>query len=296
MMSLELEQADSTLSFTANEVELCRYVWRPDNPQRESPRPYLHPLRTLSGDVVSLYRPHDHVWHKGLSLALPNVSDANFWGGNTYVHGQGYTQLPNNGSQIHLNFEQLRTSENSATVTENLRWDTQGGESVLTERRRFSVRLLPDAWVLEFRTDLTNTAGRTLEFGSPTTEGRPNAGYAGLFWRGPRSFDNGQVLADGHPDDQDMMGERSRWLAYVGKHDEVDATSTILFVDDTGSGEPTKWFVRSTPYACVCPAPFFDQITPLPDGETLRLTYRVFIASGSWDRARIEQAVSERVE
>lgn len=293
MTDIQLEQTDDALSFATGGVELARYVWRPDNAQRESPRPYLHPLRTLSGELVSLYRPHDHVWHKGISLALPNVSEENFWGGATYVRGQGYTQLPNNGTQVHLEFEELSTSGDTATVTESLRWDAQQGSAVLTERRRFGIRVLADAWVLDFETALTNVAGRTLEFGSPTTEGRENAGYAGLFWRGPRSFDYGQVLADGHPDDHDMMGERSPWLAYVGKHDEVDAVSTVVFVDDNRSDQPTKWFVRVTPYACVCPAPFFDEVTSLPDSETLTLRYRVFVASGGWDRSRIERAVAE---
>lgn len=292
MTGLQLEQTQNALSFTTGGVELCRYIWRPDNVQLESPRPYLHPLRTLGGEVVSLYRPHDHVWHKGITLALPNVSETNFWGGPTYVRDHGYQRLDNNGSQIHLDFENTEVTDDAATVTENLRWDTQEGKAVLTERRRLGIRLLSDAWVLDFETTLTNIAGRTLEFGSPTTEGRPNAGYAGLFWRGPRSFNDGHVLAEGHPDDRDMMGETARWLAYIGKHDEVDTTSTMLFVDDNDTDEPTKWFVRITPYACVCPAPFFDQVTSVADSDTLTLTYRVFVASGSWDRPRIERAVA----
>ena len=55
----------------------------------------------MAGDVVSLFRPHDHVWHKGIAWALPVVGDENFWGGPTYVHGRFYVQLPNNGVQGH---------------------------------------------------------------------------------------------------------------------------------------------------------------------------------------------------
>ncbi|MBO0776031.1 MAG: PmoA family protein, partial [Actinobacteria bacterium] len=35
---------------------LMRYVYRPGEAQLESPRPYFHPVRTLRGGVVSLYR------------------------------------------------------------------------------------------------------------------------------------------------------------------------------------------------------------------------------------------------
>ncbi len=33
----------------------------------EAPKPYLHPVRTLSGGLVTDYRPNDHRWHKGLA-------------------------------------------------------------------------------------------------------------------------------------------------------------------------------------------------------------------------------------
>ena len=51
--------------------------------------------------MVSLFRPHDHVWHKGIAWSLPHVGEHNFWGGPTYVHGSFYVQLENNGSAVH---------------------------------------------------------------------------------------------------------------------------------------------------------------------------------------------------
>src|SRR5688572_30291478 len=99
-------------------ADLFRYVYEPWDPQIESPRPYLHPLRTLGGRVVSLYRPHDHVWHKGLVWSLSNVSllapdgsvasTENFWGGPTYLRAHdGYAFLPNDGRMVHTGFDAL---------------------------------------------------------------------------------------------------------------------------------------------------------------------------------------------
>ena len=85
--------------------ELFRYVYRPGDPQLESPRPYFHPVTTLGGDVVTIYRPHDHVWHKGIALSLPHVGPDNFWGGPTFRDG-GYVQLPNDGAMRHDGFDQ----------------------------------------------------------------------------------------------------------------------------------------------------------------------------------------------
>lgn len=46
-----------------------------------SPRPYLHPVRTLAGTVVTDHQPLDHVWHLGVGVALQDVDGVNFWGG-----------------------------------------------------------------------------------------------------------------------------------------------------------------------------------------------------------------------
>ena len=49
------------------------------------PKPYLHPVRTLAGELVTAFRPHDHVWHKGIAWSLPHVGEHNFWGGPTFT-------------------------------------------------------------------------------------------------------------------------------------------------------------------------------------------------------------------
>ena len=52
----------------------------------------------------------------------------------------------------------------------------------------------PGVWTLDMAFELTNVCSEALIFGSPTTQGRPMAGYGGLFWRGPRSFlDRGDI-------------------------------------------------------------------------------------------------------
>jgi len=293
--ALDISDTGQALQVTVGDVEICRYVYDSAVAQVESPRPYLHPVRRLDGALVSLYRPHDHVWHKGISLALPNVGPENFWGGPTFVRGKGYVSLPNNGTQQHKEFAAVEVRDGVGQVEERLTWVTQDGAAWLDEQRTLQMSVLPedDAWMLGFRTSLTNIRGEPIEFGSPTTEGRHNAGYAGLFCRGPRSFNKGTILASDAQGGPEMMGRRARWLAYVGKHDEIDGTSTIVFVDKPDNIRyPTKWFVRDDPYACVCPAPFFDEVYELAAEATLTLTYSVVIAAGSWDAERIERLVA----
>jgi len=283
MMTLTADDAGTMLTATWDGRDLLRYVYRPRDPQLESPRPYFHPLATLGGDVVTVYRPHDHVWHKGLALSLPNVGQDNFWGGPTFRDGR-YVQLPNDGAIRHLDFEPATPGQ--ARVTERLSWITQAGQPVIAERRQFTVTAWPTdrAWGLGFQTTLTNTTSGSLIFGSPTTEGRPNAGYGGLFWRGPRSFTGGRVILPEEAGGDELMGCRAPWLAFSGQHDEHGRWSTLVFADDAANfSHPSQWFVRSTPFAAVCPAPFFDKTHELPAGQELTLRYGIAIADGHHD-------------
>ncbi len=313
-MSIALHDDGAALAARRDDVELFRYVYRPTDVPYESPRPYLHPLRTLDGDLVSAYRPWDHVWHKGIAWSLPHVGAWNFWGGGNYVRELGtYVDLGNDGSMDHEGFETVGASR----LVEELAWrtpprasedgDVTPGDVVVRERRTLGVHV-PDggepavgrAWVLTFRSEMTNVSDGALDIGSPTTNGRENAGYGGLFWRGPRSFTEGQVLmpgADGvgvDADAEEARGLRAEWLGFVGHHDGEapgpeggSRASTVLMVDPgTNPGGTPQWFVRSVPFACVCPAPFFSQEVPFAPGQTLAFDYAVVVADGASDGAR----------
>jgi hypothetical protein len=281
----------SAVTFEAHGVELVRYVHRPDPRPAESPKPYIHPLRTLAGDVVTCYRPHDHRWHKGLQLTASHVSGENFWGGGTYVHAEkAYLDLDNNGSMRHDTLD-VRDDGLSGLLT----WRSSRGEPWVEERRELAVEAVDPAngsWELVWRTTLTGLRDEPLAFGSPTTHGRPLAGYSGLFWRGPRSFTGGDIVGPGGLGGEEMMGQQAPWLAFRGRHDEVDRSSTLVFV--TEPGQVSHWFVRSGPFAAVNPSWAFHEEFELPRGATIGRGYRVVVATGAWDAARIEEYLAAR--
>ena len=283
---------DNYVAARCGEVALFRYVYRPVVAPVESPKPYFHPLRTLAGNTVTLYRPHDHVWHTGLAMTMAVLSGQNFWGGPSYVHGTGYVQLPNNGRIEHEAWHDMTCAGGRARLDEDLRWLSAAGQPWLAEQRTIEVDELDAAaghWRLRFETRLRNVRAEPLIFSSPTVEGRPLAGYGGLFWRGPRSFLRGVVLAGGGLEGSEVMGRAAPWLAYVGRHDGSGDTSTVLFLDDPQNPRyPTKWFVRHDPYACASFAFTFDEAYRLDPGATLHLRYRIVLAGGAWPRERIE--------
>jgi len=279
------------------DVTLMRYVYRPDEVQYESPRPYVHPIRTLSGRLVTVFRPWDHVWHKGITLALPVVGRDNFWGGPTYTRDAGgYVALPNNGSQDHERVTTIGRYGEVAVFAHDLTWHRQPadgsatGDIVFSESRRLTISLADDedAWVLGWRTRLTNASGASIAMGSPTTEGRENAGYGGLFWRGPRSFAGGAIIASNGTTGEDVRGTRGEWAGFCGRHDGEDGSSTVVFADLTPAQNlDTKWFARTEPFACLNPAPFFDRVRVIEAGETVELRYAVTVADGAADADRM---------
>jgi hypothetical protein len=271
-------------------VQVLTYTYAANDPQEESPRPYFHPVRTRAGDLVSAYRPHDHVWHKGIAWSLPHLGPDNFWGGPSYRRGQDYRWLPNNGAMRHRDLRRGTDDDGTFRFAHSLQWITQQGSLVVEEERSFQVVPGTDSsYTLVFETAMTNVSGKAIHIGSPTTEGRENAGYGGLFWRGPRSFAGGSIIGPGGATGEELRGQRAPWLSFVGQHDETCRFSTLVMVDDPGSEHPEpEWFARSEPFACMGPAPFFSQEVLFEAGATLRYRYGVVIADGQSDAQRSE--------
>lgn len=193
------------------------------------------------------------------------------------MHGSHYVQLENNGSAVHRAMTSLSAAGSVASLSHRLDWISQQGRPVVDEQRSLTAAPAdPDTWTLVFSTAMTNVSGGALPIGSPTTKGRENAGYGGLFWRGPRSFTNGIVQSPAG-----TGGTRAEWFAFRGKHDGTGRSSTVLMVDDTANPQhPPQWFTRSEEFACLNPAPFFSAEVGFGPGETLRFRYAVVIAGG----------------
>ncbi|MEV8432456.1 PmoA family protein [Streptomyces sp. HUAS 31] len=296
-MSIRVTHAhgDHIAVTAANGTEILRYVYRPDPEAFESRKPYAHPVRTLAGHTVTGYRPSDHRWHKGLQMTASHLSGQNFWGGNCYVHGQGYLALPERvGSMRHDGFPQLTVEDDRLALTEELTWIENGGAEWAREVRGLTVHSVDEAagaWALDWSIRLTNTHDRPLRFGSPTTEGREMAGYTGLQWRGPRDFTGGSAFApDSDADAEKLMGSQGPWLAFTTEHDDVDGHSTLVFAhapENLEALHESHWFVRAEPIPTVAFSWAFFEEFELPPGESFAYRYRVVFADGAWDRERV---------
>lgn len=281
------------VGIVAGEVRLAEYIVESTVPQIESPRPVLE-LRTRTGIAASGHRPADHRWHQGLSLALPNVGAENFWGGPTYIRGEGYRQLPNNGSQVHESFVE-ESAGDIARIVERLSWVAEGGTRILSETRTLIACVLDaDTWALAWQSELINVSGEALVFGSPTTRGRDDAGYGGIFWRGPDDFAGGDILSESGVVGDVVRGSTSEWLAFLAP-DAVQGSVGVLMAD-AAPGAPHPWFARSAEFAGLCPAPFFHAETTVDRGDELVLGAVVAIGDRTVaDRAPAVRAIARNL-
>ncbi|MFC4005842.1 PmoA family protein [Nonomuraea purpurea] len=252
--------------------DVAQYVWEPDLPLSASPRPYLHPVRTLGGVTVTDAAPDSHPHQFGISVAAPDVDGRNFWGGRTFVAGHGPAWLDNHGVQRHQRWLRRTNTELDHTV----QWIGDHDTTLLEERRSIRCRRVGDAaWSLGVRTRLTNATGRSLPFRSPAALGRVGAGYGGLFWRGPAVSGTTRVLSPAGAGLHHVHGQAADWVAVTD-----DATWTMLFVpaDEVTAGD--RWFVRARDYVGVCSSLAWDEPLLLPAGETLERHVIVVVIDG----------------
>ncbi|MFC9179996.1 PmoA family protein [Streptomyces globisporus] len=237
-------------------------------------RPRLHPVTTLAGRTVTQDRPDDHRHHLGVSVAVPDVSGRNFWGGRTYVRGQGPTELDNHGVQRCLGLER----HGPGAFTQSLGWEADGVELLREQRTVEAVELSSVAWALDLSFALTNHSADDLSLGSPATNGRPGAGYGGFFWRAPKEAAPPDVFSADRAGEESVHGRTSDWLALAG-----DGWTLVL----AGASEGTRrdpWFVRTTEYPGVGSSLAADERLPVPAGATVVRRVVTVVADGRLDR------------
>ncbi|MEU4387737.1 DUF6807 family protein [Promicromonospora sp. NPDC023805] len=247
-------------ALTADDQPLTRYADGEAMPGVHSPRPYLHPLHSLEGVAMTQTAPTDHRHHYGVSMAVADVNGTTYWGGRTFVRGQGPTLLSNHGRQRTVAAEVVN---GGATLAGEVSWTDERGREQLVERRRLTGVLLPElgAWALGWSSGL-RAADSDVVIASPATSGRPGAGYGGLFWRLPFADESFVLTADADSEAR-AHGSRSPWIAVVRR--TGDAWTTLLLVQP---GEVDPWFVRVTDYVGAGPALAWDATRRIEAGKT----------------------------
>lgn len=245
-------------------IRLAEYHLGADLPVDHSPRPYLHPLRSLAGVELTEVAPADHPHHYGVSMAVADVDGTSHWGGRTFVTGTGSTMLANHGRQESLG-RTTTTLPNGQSIEESLLWRDRNGEAQLSETRTIQAGLLPDGtgWVLGWTSVLTASHG-AVRIASPAVNGRPGAGYGGIFWRLPNRPQTA-VLSAGGPGEAVAHGSVSPWLALNQLHG--DRRVGLLLTQPASLAPP--WFVRATEYSGAGPMLAAESVLTIEAGASV---------------------------
>ncbi|OLF12168.1 dehydrogenase [Actinophytocola xinjiangensis] len=267
--------------------DVAHYRWRVDLPVTASPRPHLHPVRTLGGVAVSELAPADHVHHLGVGIAVADAGGVNFWGGRTYVPGAGPTWRHDHGRQRHLRFRRREADR----FGEHLEWVGPDGVAILGERRTVAARGVEGAaWLLDVTFTLTNLTGAPLAVRSSATKGRAGAGYGGFFWRAPGSA-TGRTVFTERVEGEDLVNHsHAPWVAMTGT--DPDGRDWTLVMAQHGHVDP--WFVRVREYPGFGPALAWERPLVVTGSVTRRVT--TIVADGRLDRDASAQLFASTTE
>ncbi|MCT9820878.1 PmoA family protein [Microbacterium sp. W1N] len=227
-----------------------------------SPRPYLDAVVSRAGTPLTVTEPTDHPHHLGVSLAIADVNGTSYWGGRTFVRGEGSIMVPNHGRQRR---DDLKIDDHA--LHERLSWVDHHGTTQLVEVREIRTAEFDGGWALSWRSHLKATLD-AITFGSPASNGRPGAGYGGIFWR--FAPDIARVYSPAGSTEKDVHGAATPWVAFAFPE---RGTTVILHQ----AREPLPWFVRFGEYLGAGPAVAWDAPRRLPEGGSLDLELGAFV-------------------
>ncbi|WP_251042010.1 DUF6807 family protein [Arthrobacter sp. ISL-30] len=270
-----------------------------------SPRPYLHPISTLAGTIVTDHLQEDHVWHLGAGVAIQDVAGVNFWGGRTYTRNAGAYVWRNDHGRVHG----IAKAMSTGSFSETLNWIGPDGSPILNEQRQWSaVALGPSTWKLRLDFELSPAGSEPVSLGSPGSNGRDGGGYGGFFWRLPQVRIARVWTADAEGEDR-VHGTIAPWLAWSGYFEALPAgtaaaataggagaasiggaaPATLVFLASRQAPDP--WFVRQSGYPGVGLSLAWDKPLLASRSNPVRRTINVLIVDGILSTEDIEQLI-----
>lgn len=256
----------NSISRTSNGLPL----WTLNHNEDEG-KPYIHPLASANGKILSGLRPDDHPWHRALWFSWKFINGVNYWeedrksgksDGRTTLLDTRRTELPSGAVRVEMEL----TYAPAAT-----------GDQVLDESRTLEIHPL-DAegayridWSSQFRAlEHDVILDRTPIPGEPG--GKDWGGYAGYSLRMNQEVAGGVFINSEGQTGSGTHRQPARWLAY--SKPEVGG---VLFLEHpTNLRYPAKWYVaEGMPY--FSPSVIHDASHTIKAGDSLGLKYRLVI-------------------
>ena len=252
------------VSFQRGGVEIARYHHGPG-----LNRPFVFPVIGPAG--ISLTRmghprdPEGHSHHNSAWLAHNDVNGVTFWG----------DRGTNAGRIVHQRIELLDDSDDQAFIQTINAWTDPRGKVLLQERRRTTVKLLPDQefWLI---------VDAQLEAKQPEVVfGKTPFGLAAVRMAKTIGVHDGGGLirnSEGGVNEKGVFWKPARWVDYSGLIAPNVIEGATLMDHPRNPGHPATFHVRDAGWMG---ASFtFHGPLKLRAGETVRVRYGIYVHAG----------------
>ncbi len=268
------------------------------------PKPFLAPLRTASGIVITRRYPmeevpgesHDHQHHRGLWIGYGEINGFNFWENEFhYNRDQPPKYDPAKlGTVALVRFNQVKSGRSSGDIDGLYRWMGPHGAVLMEERRVLTFYAQPDLRTIDV--SVTLTAKRAVHFGDS------KEGFFGMRLADSMTEKSGGVMtnSEGAQTEKDVWGKRANWVDYDGTV-AGQKVGVAIFDAPENFNHPTRWHARA--YGLFAANPFgYKDFEPkgtgvgghdLKPGQSLHFRYRVLIHSGDLSKKELDTAYTE---
>lgn len=240
----------------------------------DAPKPYLHPLRSAAGTIVTRRFPMEKVegetttdqHQRSVWLAYSSVNGFDFW--------QNEFSYRN---KLAGKVSTVRVETAGDRLRGVFRWLSPASEAMLEESREMTFRETSALRIVDL--DITLKALVDTKFGDSKD------GAFGIRLAEPLIEKNGGAIAssEGGHGMKETWGKPAAWVDYSGVLNG-EKVGVALFNHPSSFHYPTRWHVRD--YGLLAANPFgskaFDPQAPdgsftLPRGESIRLRYRIVV-------------------
>ena len=273
------------------------------------PKPYLHPLRSAEGTIVTRGFPMvkdipgestDHPHHRALYFTHGDINGVDFWGEAEFTE-KAPVKI---GNQQYQSSEELPKGRTVFTKLE----DAKGGQGSGTLRADFNL-VGPDGKVMGeeiqsyvFRGDETS---RTIDceftikaLDTPLKMGDTKEGTFAIRVVKALEEPAAKMLnSEGKVGEKEIWGKRANWVDYSGDV-AGEKLGIAIFDNPHNIKHPTYWHARGYGLFAVNPFgehdfyndPKRDGSVTIAPGKTLTLVYRVLIHHGDAAEAKVAEA------
>jgi hypothetical protein len=266
-------------------------------------RPYLYPLRSASGKMVTRSFPAgqlpgettDHPHHAGLFYGHGDVNGFNYWAIQN-VPAEPSKLDATMGRIVLARVLSVKSGKESGSIDAVFNWLKPDGQTLLTETRKMIFYARPELRIIDFEFDFaavektvfrdTKEGTFALRMATPLEE--PPVKPGGNAKANSPARTGRLVSSTGGEREAGVWGKRAAWVDYSG---ELDGEKVgIVMMDHPGNPRhPTYWHSRGYGLHSINPFGVSDFLNDksqngsltLAPGEHVRFKYRVVVHQGA---------------